>query len=250
MKGNRRLLIGLSAAAALLALAILAVAVWAGNPYRATAEARAAMLPDAAINVRAGEWLGFEPLAEPPTVGLILYPGARVEPQAYAPAARAIAEHGYLVVIVPMPLHLAVLAPNRAQQVIEANPGIVHWAVGGHSLGGAMAARFALHASGVQGLLLWAAYPASTDDLSARPLMVTSIYANNDGLATPEEVLSSASRLPPDAHWVKIEGGNHAGFGWYGPQPGDGTATAPRLEQQRQIVEASLALLDQLEGAH
>jgi pimeloyl-ACP methyl ester carboxylesterase len=155
-----------------------------------------------------------------------------------------LAQEGYLVVIAPMPLNLAILAPDRAADVMTAFPEIDRWAVGGHSLGGAMAARFAYqNPDTVQGLVLWAAYPASTDDLSGLPVAVTSIYGTRDGLTTGAKITASRALLPGDTRWVVIEGGNHAQFGWYGPQPGDGTATVSREEQQRQIVAATLELL-------
>jgi len=69
--------------------------------------------------------------------------GARVDARAYSPAGQAIAAEGYQVVIVPMPLNLAGFAINRASKVITAFPHIVHWVIGGHSHGGAMAASFA-----------------------------------------------------------------------------------------------------------
>ena len=170
-----------------------------------------------------------------------------MDPRSYAPAAHALAQEGYLVVIVPMPLNLAVFAPDRAADVMAAFPEIGRWAVGGHSLGGAMAARFAYqNPEAVQGLALWAAYPASTDDLSGHPLAVTSIYGTNDGLATEDKIAASRPLLPGNTRWVAIEGGNHAQFGWYGPQSGDGAAVISREEQQREIVAATLELLSGL----
>jgi hypothetical protein len=65
-------------------------------------------------------------------------------------------------------------------------------------------------------------------------------------LAAPETIDASRSLLPPDTQWTAIEGGNHAQFGWYGPQPGDNQATITREEQQAQIVAATLQLLQQL----
>ena len=132
--------------------------------------------------------------------------------------------------------------------MIAAYPDIAYWAVGGHSLGGAMAAEFVKdNASLVDGLVLWASYPAESTDLSAFEIEVVSIYASNDGLATPDDVLSAQPRLPTGAQFVEIAGGNHAGFGWYGPQNGDGPLEIPKLEQQAQVVDATLALLSSLE---
>jgi len=171
-----------------------------------------------------------------------------VDPRAYASTARGLAEDGYLVVIVPMPLDLAFFAPGRAAEVMAAFPGIKNWAIGGHSLGGAMAANFARNnRDAVHGLVLWAAYPASSDDLSSSQLGVSSIYGTRDGLATLDKIEASRPLLPPDTQWIAIEGGNHAQFGWYGPQSGDNEATISREEQQAQIVAATLQILLQLD---
>jgi len=232
-----------------LALLIGSFVIWASTPATPMPEALAALQPDGKVQVGTEPWLVFRPLPDNATVGLILYPGGRIDPRAYAPAAHALAQEGYLVVIVRVPLNLAVFAPDRAADVIAAFPEIPRWAVGGHSLGGAMAARFAYQRlQAVQGLVLWAAYPASTDDLSARILAVTSIYGTRDGLATGDKIAASRSLLPANTRWVAIEGGNHAQFGWYGPQSGDGTATIGREEQQRRIVDATLQLLSSLEN--
>jgi hypothetical protein len=234
---------------ALLILGGVAFTLWASAAATPMPEALAALDSDASVQVETDPWLAFRPVDLDPTVGLILYPGGRVDPRAYAPAARALAEEGYLVVIVPMPLNLAVFASGRAAEVMAAFPGIERWAVGGHSLGGAMAANFAHdHAEAARGLVLWAAYPAGGDDLSGYGLAVSSISGTLDGLATPDKIEASRPLLPPDTQWTAIEGGNHAQFGWYGPQSGDNEATISREEQQAQIIAATLQLLGQLDG--
>ena len=218
--------------------------VWAAGAATPMPEALAALQSDAQVNVDTDPWLVFEPATADPAGGLVIYPGARVDPRAYAPAARELARQGYLVVIVPMPLNLAFFAPDRAAEVMAAFPDVDHWAVGGHSLGGAMSARFAYQNPGlVQGLVLWAAYPASTDDLSNYSLAVASIYGTLDGLATEDKIEASRPLLPAGTHWTAIEGGNHAQFGWYGPQSGDNPATISRMEQQEQVVAATLVIL-------
>jgi pimeloyl-ACP methyl ester carboxylesterase len=236
-----------------LLLAIVAgsgFVLWANTPLSAAGDALAALGSDALITVVEDPWIAFLPKDIPSSTGLILYPGGRVDPRAYAPLARALAERGHLVVIVPMPLNLAVLAPGRAGEVIAAYPDVEVWAVGGHSLGGAMAANFAgKRADSVDGLVLWAAYPASSDDLSGREdLSVLSIYATRDGLMTDAERRASEQHLPESTCWVAIEGGNHAQFGAYGAQRGDNPATLSAEVQQAQIVAATDSFL-QLAGA-
>jgi hypothetical protein len=205
-----------------LILALGGFVIWASMAATPMPEALSALQSDAQVEVETEPWLVFRPVGGNPTVGLILYPGGRVDARAYAPTARALAQEGFLVVIVPMPLNLAILGPDRAAEVMVAFPDIGRWAVGGHSLGGAMSARFAYQNSeAVEGLVLWAAYPASMDDLSGYSLRVTSIYGTRDGLATEDKIAASRPLLPLDTSWVAIEGGNHAQFGWYGPQSGD-----------------------------
>jgi len=244
----RRLRIWLGLLGLLLVLGLAGFVAWASMPSSPMPEALAALQSDAQVQAETEPWLIFRPTGREPSVGLILYPGGRVDPRAYAPAAHAIAAQGYLIVIVPMPLNLAVFGAERASQVQAAFPQVRHWAIGGHSLGGAMAARFAYRLPGtVEGLVLWAAYPAASDDLSSQDLAVASIYGTRDGLATGGKIAASRPLLPADTRWVAIEGGNHAQFGWYGPQQGDNPATISREVQQQQVVAATLDLLAQLE---
>ena len=242
----KRLVLRLLAAVGLLLVAaVIGFVIWGSTPQAATDVALQALVSDSAVVVETDPWLTFSPVGETPQAGLIVYPGGHVDPRAYAPLAREIAARGYRVVIVPMPLALAVMAPDKAVDVMAENPTVSSWAIGGHSLGGAMAARFAYtHPDAVDGLVLWAAYPASTDDLSGFDLMTASIYGTLDGLSTGEKIDASRPLLPASTRWVAIEGGNHAQFGDYGRQAGDGTATIPAAGQQAQAAEATSGLLE------
>jgi pimeloyl-ACP methyl ester carboxylesterase len=217
------------------------------HPMPGALEALEAYAQTDQVAVTTDTWVAFSPVGSEPSTGLIFYPGGRVDPRSYAPAAREIAAEGYLAVIVPMPLNLALLAPQRAESVIEAFPHVGRWAIGGHSLGGAMAARFAYqHPSAVEGLVLWAAYPAKSNDLTDRDLAVVVIYGTLDGLATVDKINASRPLLPLGTRWVAIEGGNHGQFGWYGPQGGDNAATVSRETQQRMAVDGTVGLLESI----
>ena len=229
-------------------IAAIGFVIWAKTPLGPMPEALAALETDAVVEVNQDDWIVFEPVGEQPTTGLILYPGGRVDPRSYAPAARALAAQGYRVVIVPMPLNLAVFAPNAANEVIQAYPEIQTWAIGGHSLGGAMAAGYVSNnPETVDGLVFWAAYPANNVDISQSGAETVSIYGSADTLADEATVLSAQPRLPAGTQWVRIEGGNHSQFGWFGNQPGDGIATISREAQQEQIIQATKDLLEGLE---
>jgi hypothetical protein len=239
-----------------LVIAIGAVALVCGGgglaarivlPSGPMPEAVAATRSDDRVLVLRRAWWEFQPAAGNPRAGLIFYPGAFVDPVAYAPAARALAERGYYVALAPMPFGFPLLGIDRAAAVIAANPAVPRWAVGGHSLGGVAAASFALRNPGqVAGLAFWASFPNSPDNLAELPLAVVSVYGELDPLSSPERVLASRSQLPSSARFVEIRGGNHAQFGWYGDQFRDRPATISREEQQRQVIEATASLLESL----
>ncbi len=223
--------------------------VWANSTPAPLPAAEAAMQSGGAVEVSTENWLVFQPESVEATTGYIFYPGGRVRPEAYAPYAREIAEAGYLVVLVPMPLNLAVLGIERAGEVIAAYPQIDQWAIGGHSLGGSMAARYAFdHPEQIAGLILLASYPEADRDFSGREIAAASIYGSLDGLATVDQVEDTRVLFPADADFVRIEGGNHAQFGWYGEQAGDNPATISREDQQQQTLAGTLAVLEQVAG--
>lgn len=217
----------------------LRVATYPAYP-EAVAVAEAARTPQG--------WYVFAPESEA-HVGLIFYPGGLVEPEAYAPLLQHLSTEGVLTVLVPMPLNLAVLGIDRAAAVQAAFPQIERWIIAGHSLGGAMAAEYVKrHPQAVQGLVLLASYPAEQTDLSTLPLKAISIVGTEDGV--DESVFAaSLARLPANTPLIIIEGGNHAQFGFYGPQKGDGTPTISRAAQQEQTVGALKTLLESLATA-
>jgi len=231
-----------------LLIAVIAAAVWALTPLGPSSNALSALKPADGIEVAALSegWL-FTPTEDAADVGLVLYPGGRVDARSYAPLARAVAERGYVVALASMPLNLAVLDPGRARALEAAAPGVSRWAVGGHSLGGAMAAAYATEGdSGVRGLVLLAAYPPSSSDLRDSGLRVLSVLGDRDAVVNRDNWDDGVRRLPTDTVYLTLPGGNHAQFGDYGPQPGDGEAALPRAEQQRLTVEAIAELLASL----
>lgn len=231
--------------AALLGLALL----FAGIQYATFArpplpEAIAALESDAQVEVTQTPWLTFNPTGSTPDTGFIFYPGGRIDPQGYAPLMRAIAEAGYLVVVPEMPVNMAVFDANVADEIMAAHPDIDRWAVGGHSVGGTAAAQYTRsHPEVVDGLVIWASYPAGTSDLSSYDLPVAVIYGSLDPRANDESVLARRDLLPSDTDYVRIEGGDHHQFGSYEIEPDEHHATLSEAEQQRQIIQGTLNLL-------
>jgi dienelactone hydrolase len=194
--------------------------------------------------VEEDRWLVFQPAGQTPRVGFIFYPGALVENSAYAPALNRIAEAGFLVVGIPMPLNMAILDYDAASKVIATYPQIEIWVIGGHSLGGAMASRFVYEADeNIAGLALWASYPAESNSLAGVDIKVISLFGTLDGVSTVDKIEKTIPFLPAETEYIPIEGGNHAQFGFYGFQEGDLDATISRDVQQDQIVDATIAFL-------
>ena len=192
----------------------------------------------------------LSPTAAPPVAGIVIYPGAQVDPRAYVPLALDLVEGGLEVVIVPMPDGYALGGFDRAADIIAARPDVARWFVGGHSMGGVMAAHFHKTHPGVDvaGLILWGAYTDPDDDLSGEDLPVLSIFGLKDGLVTPEEIEDGRDLLPDRTVFVPIRGGNHAQFGHYGTQEGDRTAAISPASQQEQISATTLHFVRRVLG--
>lgn len=207
-------------------------------------EAMGAMKSDSNVEVAVTDSIVFTPLNTKADKALMIYPGGKVKPEAYAPIARAFAEQGIKTIIVKMPFNLAIFGINKADKVIEQNSDIEKWFISGHSLGGVMAARYAKnHQDGIDGLILWASYPEESSDLSQSAMSVMSIYGTNDGLTQPQKISQTRHLLPDSVFWVSIRGANHSQFGWYGFQKGDEKADISREEQQKEIVEATMEII-------
>ena len=177
---------------------------------------------------------------EHPVAALIFYPGGKVEPESYAPLMSALAERNILAAIVPMPANLAVLDIDGAEGFVEEFSEIETWYMGGHSLGGSMAASYLadqLYQNTYDGLILLASY--STADLSESGISALSIYGDQDQVLNHEKYEKYYSNLPKgNTFEFVIEGGNHAQFGSYGQQDGDGTSMISAEDQLKQTVDA------------
>lgn len=233
----------------IVVIGIVGFVLWARQPIGvATPEALAAAQSDDTVSVVDSNWLAFVPTTQLPKAGFIMLQGAKVEAAAYAPIARQIATEGYVVVIPYAPFNLAVLSPNLPDIVLENFNAVDTWAIGGHSLGGAIAARYAgINPDEIDGLIMLGAYPAM-GNMPHDDIAVLSLYGTNDGFTTVEEITQEyAEFLPDNAQYVAIEGGNHSQFGYYGFQEGDNEATISREEQTQIIVDEIVAFLETLE---
>ncbi|MGW8567964.1 alpha/beta hydrolase [Isoptericola sp. NPDC055881] len=241
---------------ALLVLGAAGVALVAWlRPFVAVEPALAAMRSDDAVTVTEGATrYVLAPADGGDGTAVFFQPGARVDARAYAAVLRPLAEAGHTVVVAKQPLGIAFLAVGAFDDARTAVPGADRWVVGGHSLGGTVAAMeadaddaggAADGAAPVDGLLLFASYPAG-DVSGTLTAAVESVSASRDGLATPAKIEASRADLPADATFTVVDGAVHAQFGDYGPQPGDGTPTLSHDDARAQISAAAVAFVDGL----
>jgi dienelactone hydrolase len=247
---KKRVRIALIITGVVILVGIIGFVTWGLTPLGPTSEALAALESNANVTVQdKGNFIVFTPASHIPITGFILYPGGHVDYRSYAPIAQEIASNGYRVSIVRMPLSLAVFGIDRADEVISAYPEMRYWVIGGHSLGGSMAASYAKsHSANVKGVVFWASYPPTGVDLSTTDLKGLSTYGSNDQVLDKDTFNATLDLLPHGTIMQVIQGGNHAQFGNYGLQPGDGMATISAADQQRQAAALTARLLRAVEG--
>lgn len=235
---RKRIIILITVVAVLFA----ACAIYLSDYYHADLSAIEDMEFASELSVESETWedgtLVFTP--EEAETGLIFYPGGKVEYLAYQPLMQAFAAEGILCVLVEIPFNLAVLDVDAADGIQEEFPEIEEWYIGGHSLGGSMAASYvADHTDEYEGLVLLASY--STAELADSRLNVISIYGSEDKVLNREKYEKNRTNLPADFTEYVIDGGCHAYFGVYGHQDGDGT---PTISNQQQIELTAQQLAD------
>lgn len=228
-KRSRWWVIPLLLIAALLACFLF----YTSDYYRADAAALQAMKADGIRIDRTDYGWYFDGPSE--TDALVFYPGAKVEETAYAPLLRSLAEDGIDVCLVKMPFHLAIFGVNAAERVMKEH-SFEKWYIGGHSLGGAMAAAFA-GKHDLEGVILLAAYPTGPVE---EPMLL--LCGSEDGVVNRERVSNAAEYGSVEEH--VLNGGNHAQFGNYGPQKGDGSPAITAEEQQDETVRLILEWME------
>ena len=229
-KKKKKIFLSVTIPVMIFAIIFTACAVYLGDYYRSEVSAFADTSVSESIS---GEILEDGTIIYEPReikAGFIFYPGGKVEYTSYAPLMMACAEKGIMCVLMKMPFNLAVLDMNAADGIQEMYPEVENWYIGGHSLGGSMAASYlGNNADKFKGLILLGSY--STADLSETDLKVLSLYGSEDKVMNREKYEECKINLPEDFTEFVIEGGNHAYFGAYGEQEGDGKASISQVEQ-------------------
>ncbi|MFP4287027.1 MAG: alpha/beta hydrolase [Candidatus Izemoplasmataceae bacterium] len=175
---------------------------------------------------------------------IVIYQGGLVQTEAYLVLAQVLKDEGYRVFLPKMPLNLAILSRNKIEAIINDYPSDLKWIGIGHSLGGASLA-LALDKIELDALIFLASYPPSSVDLSESTIDVLSITASEDYILDEERFEETKSLLPNDTVFEEIQGGNHAGFGYYGDQRDDGNALISKAMQHQLVVDYIIDFLSE-----
>ena len=233
------------------AVALVVFPVWMLIAFRATSDARAALSSDAHVSVARGShhWT-FEPKVASARAGVVFFPGAVVDPVAYAPLLRDVAVAGYPAILVEVPRRGALggaddpVVFDRARTAMRSLRDADGWVAAGHSRGGLIAATFVRgEPSAFAGLVLIGTTHPRDFSLADALLPITKVYGTRDTVADVDKIMANRANLPSAARMIAIAGGNHSQFGYYGFQLGDWPATITREEQQRQTLQALLDVL-------
>jgi hypothetical protein len=174
---------------------------------------------------------------ENPKKNIIFIPGGLVTPDSYSYLAISLALEGYNVTIVKSVFYLAILSPNRAVQFIDSELDNV---IIGHSLGGVVASMVASKEEAISSVILLGSYPIR--DISSKDTLF--IEAEFDLGMDPEAFDESLQYVNDQNTIISIDGGNHAQFGWYGPQKGDGEAIISTIVQQDLVIQYILDFIE------
>ena len=235
-KRKRRIILWLVSVIVIIAVITGAGAIYVNDYYRADSNAITTFATSNTVFTETLDKRTVVYAPEKAKTGFVFYPGGKVEYTAYEPLMKACADKGILCVLIEMPFNLAVLDMNAAEGIMSRYPEIENWYIGGHSLGGSMAASYlSKNVDEFEGLILLGSY--STADLSGTDLDVLSIYGSEDKVMNYEKYTNNKTNLPNDFTEVVINGGCHAGFGMYGAQDGDGIPIISNEEQIRLTAE-------------
>jgi len=232
---------------------------WSAMAYRANSHARELLITTDRVTVvrDAHHWRFTPKMPTSASIGIVFFPGGLVESEAYAPLLHELAASGYPSVLIDLPRRGAFGGADSAEVFIRAHAAmresktVTTWVVAGHSLGGAVAARFAQSGGPeVGGLVLLGTSHPRDFDLSGLTIPVTKVLGTHDWIASIERSERNRHLLPEHTRWAILDGANHSQFGHYGFQPGDRFAAISRERQQTLVMTEMKKALENASGAN
>lgn len=219
--------------------------VWIYISFNSKGFDKSVLKSDSSIEVKiSADYISFVPQTMTSKATIFFYPGALVDPFAYAPLCKNLSVRGFETIIVRMPWRMATKGYKliKERHLLSENKRYV---IIGHSQGGKMAAQFVFeNPNTIDNLILLGTTHPRDIDLSNTETHILKIYGSNDEIARPNDVIMHKSKLPMNTEFYEIKGGNHSQFGYYGCQLGDGKAKITREEQFSLITKEILVFLE------
>ena len=188
-----------------------------------------------------GKFYSFEPKAHYDTA-FVFIPGGKVEAKAYAPLMHELAKSGVLCLLLEVKFNLAILDQNAPKGIQDNYKDVNNWYIGGHSLGGTVASKYlSKNPSEYKGIVFLGSYPQA--DLSSLNIKCLQMYGSCDKVLKKNKYEAAKLKCPISTKEFVIEGGNHAQFGAYGAQKGDGEASITNEMQWAITVDQILQLV-------
>lgn len=243
-KKRKTIIITLSSILGVIIILVSTFFIYASIYYHADEERITKYLENKDVSITEIHNSTLEIKGRETNIGVIFYPGGKVEYKAYIPLLSSLADNGYTSLLLKMPFNLAVFDVNAADGYKEDYPNITHWYLMGHSLGGVVVSQYlANHINEYDGIIFLGSYPDK--DLSTSSSKMLSIYGENDEVLNKDKYNDSRSKWPSNNKEYVISGGCHAYFGMYGAQKGDGV---PSITNEEQIDTASNMIIDFIKG--
>lgn len=233
-------------------LAGLSLTTWMWLGFQSTGVPASALRDSSTLRLMQEiEALGFQPVRSIGSRGLIFLPGGFVDPVAYVPLVRSVAESGYPARLLYLPMRCGCTESQVSALFDEIDAiladGTIQWVLAGHSRGAMLASRYAQQGRGkLAGLALIGTVHPRDFSLADLQIPVVKIYGTLDGIAPMNRMFENRHLLPAETHWEELRGGNHVQFGFYSHQLGDNTAT---ISRDAQLSATRTALLRLLSGS-
>ena len=193
----------------------------------------AVMSDDSLLITESGQYYKITPVTQDTAYPhIIFYPGGLVDPGAYLYKMGAAArELKTTVYIVKAPFNAAIFNVGAADEIID-RYGLKQAWVGGHSLGGISACRFAArNPESAYGVFLFGSY--CDQDLAGFTGPVVVVIGLNDLIINRENYEAAKANLPLETRIYEVDELNHSDFGNYGLQEGD----APGILSDSEVIE-------------
>lgn len=234
----------LAAIGVVIVVALIGFFVWLNNTYKTNEYAAHYMIstPHVEVTTENNGTIIFAPKSDASKIGVIIYPGQKIEPKSYARLSNMIANSKYTVYVPKLRFNFSSFSSDLATRIIKKNPQITTWYLVAHSTSGDAALKEAANQKKIAGVVFLGTYPTG-DDLKLINKPVLSIWGTKDGILDFTKFNEYKNNMPSNAHFYEIIGGNNTDFADIQTIPNDNKAIISAEEQQIQAANEIVSFI-------